>query len=232
MASRRASDRLIQAGQVTVNGLRVLQPGTLVDPEADRVSCEGRVVRLPERFTYLLLNKPPGYIVSARDPHHKRTVYHLLEDVPERIFPVGRLDRDTWGVLLFTNDGDLSHRLTHPAYEVIKTYRVAVKGRPSAEAVRRLRRGVRLEDGVTSPARAQLVKASGESSVLELSLHEGRKREVKRMCAAVGHPVRQLERTAFAGLTAGGLEAGQWRHLTGAEVRRLKRMVGLEETPS
>lgn len=224
VASRRASDRLIQAGQVRVNGLRVDHPGILIDSEADRVVYNGRWIRLPAVCTYLVLNKPPGYLVSAGDPHHRRTVYDLLEGIKARVFPVGRLDLDTRGVLLLTDDGALSYRLTHPRYGVKKTYRAHVEGVVSPGALRRLCEGVLLEGRLTAPAEVRLVEGNG---VLELTLREGRKRQVKRMCGEVGHPVRELERTVFAGITTGGLEPGRWRHLSRGEVAHLKQLVGL-----
>jgi pseudouridine synthase len=228
VASRRASDRLIQAGQVQVNGLRVDHPGILIDPEADRVVYNGRWIRLPAVCTYLVLNKPPGYLVSSGDPHHRRTVYDLLEGIKARVFPVGRLDLDTRGVLLLTDDGDLSYRLMHPRYGVKKTYRAHVEGVASPDVLRRLCEGVPLEGRLTAPAEVRLVETAGGNGVLELTLHEGRKRQVKRMCGEVGHPVRGLERIAFAGITTEGLEPGHWRRLSRGEVAHLKQLVGLE----
>lgn len=229
VASRRASDRLILAGEVRVNGLLVSQPGTLVDARADRVVCRGRRVRPPTACTYVILNKPSGYLVSAGDPHHSRTVYDLLTALSGRVFPVGRLDLDTRGMLMLTDDGDLAYRLMHPRYEVEKTYRAFVLGKPSVRCIRQLCQGVRLDDGVTAPAKVKLVGTAGGNSTLELTLHEGRKRQVKRMCEAVGHPVRGLERVAFAGITARDVGPGQWRHLTSAEVGRLQALVGLDQ---
>ena len=222
------SDRLIQTGQVQVNGRRADHPGALIDPEVDRVVYRGRQVRPPAVCTYLVLNKPAGVLVSAGDPHHGRTVYDLLKGISTRVFPVGRLDLDTWGVLLLTDDGDLGHRLTHPRYGVEKTYRALVRGIPPSGALRRLREGVAVEGGITAPARVRMAVTRGEDGELELTLHEGRKRQVKQMCAAVGHPVRRLERILFGGISAEGLGPGRWRHLTGQEVCRLKRLVGLE----
>jgi pseudouridine synthase len=227
VASRRASDRLIQTGQIEVNGRRVLHPGTRIDPDADAVCYRGKRVTPPAAYTYVVLNKPPGYLVSAGDPHHKRTVFSLLKAVRSRVFPVGRLDLDTRGVLLLTDDGDLSYRLTHPRWRVEKVYRARVKGRPSHAALQRMRDGVSLEDGPTAPAQVRQVASGRGDSVLEMVLREGRKRQVKRMCEAVGHPVLALERTDFAGITAAGLRVGGWRTLEADEVDALKRRVGL-----
>lgn len=228
MASRRASDQLIQTGKVEVNGQVVTHPGTRVDPNVDVVHCEGHVATWVATNTYVLLNKPPGYLVSADDPHHSQTVFDLLNDVQERVFPVGRLDLDTQGVLLLTNDGDLSYRLTHPRYEVDKVYRAIVRGRPSPEALGLLAKGVVLEDGITAPAKVKMLRQQGANAVLELTLHEGRKRQVKVMCAAVGHRVLELTRIVFAGLDVQGLKLGQSRHLKSQEVDALYALVGLK----
>jgi 23S rRNA pseudouridine2605 synthase/16S rRNA pseudouridine516 synthase len=230
VASRRASDRLIQTGKVEVNGAVVTHPGTRVEPGIDRVCINGEVIHAADQLTYVLLNKPHGYLVSAHDPHHGQTIYKLLAAIDTRIFPVGRLDLDTWGVLLLTSDGDLAFRLTHPRYGVEKVYRALVSGCPSEEALKILRNGVALDDGPSAPAKVRIVDVKGDDAVLELVLHEGRKRQVKRMFAAVGHRVRRLTRTHFAGLTRKGLKVGQWRHLTQGEVKELRESVGLEST--
>ena len=210
-----------------MNGEQVNQPGTRVHPERDVVSFDGERVVPPGAETYLVLNKPGGYLVSRSDPHHRQTVYDLLKDVAGSVFPVGRLDLDTLGVLLFTDDGDLGYRLAHPRYGVLKTYRATVKGVPDPDVVRQLCEGVRLDDGVTSPAEARLLSDRGDTGVLELILHEGRKRQVRRMCSTVGHRVLELERTAFGGITARGLDRGAWRALEEDEVESLRRMAGL-----
>jgi 23S rRNA pseudouridine2605 synthase len=214
VASRRQADELIKAGRVTVNG----RPGELNTFVAagDRVELDGRPVAR-QRLAYLLLHKPAGVVSTARDPRGRPTVVDLVPGDP-RVVPVGRLDADTTGALLLTNDGDLAHRLAHPRYEVAKVYVADVEGEPSDEALRKLAGGVELEDGRTAPARARRLGPSR----IELTLREGRKHQVKRMCAAVGHPVRRLHRRAYAGLTLGGLQPGRWRELTTAEVDRLR----------
>lgn len=221
VASRRRADELIKAGRVTVNGA----PGELatrVQP-GDRVELDGRPVGL-EPLTYVLLHKPAGVVTAARDPHGRPTVVGLVR-LPERVVPVGRLDVDTTGALLLTNDGALAHRLMHPRYEVEKVYEAEVEGAPSREALRRLAEGVELEEGRTAPARARVVtrwKRDGAAgATLELVLHEGRKHQVKRMCAAVGHPVRRLHRSSYAGLRVERLAPGEWRELTAEEVEGL-----------
>jgi pseudouridine synthase len=183
---------------------------------SDRVELDGRPLA-PEPLAYVLLHKPAGVVTTASDPHGRPTVVELV-DVPQRVVPVGRLDADTTGALLLTNDGPLSHRLMHPRYEVDKVYEAEVEGEPDAEALRRLAEGVELEDGRTSPATARRL---GPSRV-ELTLHEGRKHQVKRMCEAVGHPVRRLHRRAYAGLTLEGIAPGRWRELTAEEVAALR----------
>jgi pseudouridine synthase len=214
VASRRGADELIKAGRVRVNG-EVAGVATYVGGR-DRVEVDGSSVA-PEPLAYVLLHKPAGVVTTARDPHGRPTVVHLV-DVGRRVVPVGRLDADTTGALLLTNDGPLAHRLMHPRYGVDKVYEVEVEGAPDDAALTRLRDGVELDDGRTAPARVRRLAASR----LEVTLHEGRKHQVKRMCAAVGHPVTRLHRRAYAGLTLGGLAPGEWRELTARELEALR----------
>jgi 23S rRNA pseudouridine2605 synthase len=214
VASRRRADELIKAGRVRVNG-ELGQLNTFVQ-RGDRVEVDGSEVA-PQRLAYVLLHKPPGTVTTARDPRGRPTVVELV-DLPERVVPVGRLDVDTTGALLLTNDGPLAHRLAHPRYGVEKVYEVEVEGEPEDDALERLRTGVVLDDGVTAPAQVRRLARS----MLELTLHEGRNRQVKRMCEAVGHPVRRLHRSRYAGLTLEGLEPGRWRELEPFEVALLR----------
>jgi 23S rRNA pseudouridine2605 synthase len=223
VASRRRADELIRAARVRVNG----EPGELntVVGSHDVVEVDGERVRL-QPFAHLLLHKPTGVVTTARDPHGRPTVVELVPREP-RVVPVGRLDADTTGALLLTNDGDLAHRLAHPRYGVAKVYEVKVQGSLSSEDLARLREGIELDDGVTAPASAQVLKVDGRATLLQLTLHEGRKHQVKRMCEAIGHPVRRLHRSRYAGLDLEGLGPGRWRRLTVEEVAALRRGVGL-----
>jgi 23S rRNA pseudouridine2605 synthase len=223
VASRRRADLLIRAGRVRVNG-RTGELSTVV-AKHDVVEVDGvRVERQP--LSYLLLHKPPDVVTTASDPHGRKTVVDLVPSDP-RVVPVGRLDVDTTGALLLTNDGDLAHRLAHPRYGVPKVYEAELEGTPTSDELELLRTGVELEDGVTAPAEVRVVGRSRRSGRLELTLHEGRKHQVKRMCEAVGHPVRQLHRVRYAGLDLHGLEPGEWRELTKDEVAALRAGVGL-----
>src|SRR2546430_5171616 len=214
VASRRKADELIRAGRVTVND----EPGQLNTQvgRRDRVELDGRPVDL-QPLTYVLLHKPAGVLTTAHDPQGRPTVVDLV-DHPVRVVPVGRLDADTTGALLLTNDGELAHRLAHPRYEVDKVYEVEVEGELDDAALARLRDGVDLDDGRTAPAQARHLGPT----TLELAVHEGRKHQVKRMLAAVGHPVTRLHRSRYAGLDLEGLEPGAWRELESSEVDQLR----------
>jgi 23S rRNA pseudouridine2605 synthase len=215
IASRRKADELIKAGRVRVNG----DPGQLNTfvGASDRVEVDGKPVE-KQRLAYILLHKPAGVVTTASDPHGRPTVVELVEH-GSRVVPVGRLDADTTGALLLTNDGELAHRLAHPRYGVEKTYLADVEGEPHDAALRALEAGVELEDGRTAPARARRIGPSR----IELTIHEGRKHQVKRMLEAVGHPVERLHRTAYARITADDLRPGEWRELSAAELASLRR---------
>jgi 23S rRNA pseudouridine2605 synthase len=217
LGSRRACEELIAAGRVRVNG-EVATLGTRVDPEVDAIEVDGARIGVRQGLVHYLLNKPAGVVTTASDPQGRPTVVGLVPAEP-RVYPVGRLDADTEGLLLLTNDGDLAHRLTHPSFGVDKEYLADVEGRPSRGAVRRLREGVELEDGPTAPARVSLV---GDHT-LRITIHEGRNRQVRRMCEAIGHPVRRLVRVRLGPLSDRRLPPGRWRALTQDEVRALER---------
>jgi 23S rRNA pseudouridine2605 synthase len=217
VASRRAGEQLVREGRVRVQNVLVTDPARDVSAD-DLVTVDGEQVRDEGRRLVYALNKPSGVVSTARDPQRRPTVISLLPKTRARLYPVGRLDIDTTGLILLTNDGELANRLTHPRFEVPKTYRAAVAGPPVRErALRALRHGVELDDGPTAPARVRQVGANE----LEITIHEGRKRQVKRMCAHVGHPVRRLERIAFGPLELGDLALGHYRRLTADEVERL-----------
>jgi 23S rRNA pseudouridine2605 synthase len=216
VASRRGADELIKDGRVSVNG----EPGQLNTFVAarDRVEVDGKPV-VKQKLAYLLLYKPAGVVTTARDPQGRPTVVQLVPGEP-RVVPVGRLDADTTGALLLTNDGDLAHRLAHPRYEVEKVYQAELESEPSEEALRALAEGIELEDGRTAPAQALRLRPR----LIELSIHEGRKHQVKLMCAAVGCPVVRLHRSRYAGLDLSGLAPGEWRALSATEVEELRRL--------
>jgi 23S rRNA pseudouridine2605 synthase len=216
VASRRASEQIVRAGRVTVAGATVTDPAREVDAD-DAVAVDGRPLSpVHERVVYAL-NKPAGVVSTARDPQGRPTVVTMVPQT-ERLYPVGRLDIDTTGLILLTNEGDLAHQLTHPRFEVEKTYRAVVGGRPVRELeLQALRDGVELDDGRTAPAQVRRVSAD----TIEIAIHEGRKRQVRRMCEAVGHPVRRLERVAFGPLELGDLPRGRWRKLGAGEVDAL-----------
>lgn len=214
--SRRVCEELIEDERVTVNG-EVAVLGRRIDVEHDRVEVDGVPLSVQPGLVYYLLNKPAGVITTAVDTHGRPTVVELVPNEP-RVFPVGRLDADTEGLLILTNDGDLAHRLTHPSFGVEKEYIAEVEGAPSRAAIRRLREGVELDDGPTAPAQAALI----DQSVIRLVIHEGRNRQVRRMCDAIGHPVRRLIRTRIADLADRRLAPGEWRILEPSEVRGLE----------
>ena len=221
IGSRRVCDELIIAGRVTVDGV-VAEPGTRVDPDTQRITVDGTPVATRNDVVYYLLNKPSSVVTTADDPEGRRTVLDLVPDAP-RVFPVGRLDYDTEGLLILTNDGDLAQLLTHPKHGVEKTYLAEVTGAPTDAAVRTLATGVILGDGPTAPARVRVVQRSPHRTALELTIHEGRNRQVRRMCDAIGHPVTRLVRTRIGPLRDDRLGPGEWRALTNAEVRKLYR---------
>lgn len=223
--SRRACEQLIQQGRVAVNGIPAAL-GTKVDPTRDTITVDGTPLRPPQpRPVYLMLYKPRGYITTRKDPHAPRTVMELLKDAPAQVFPVGRLDADSEGLLLFTNDGVFANRLMHPRYKLPKTYLVWVQGIPSFRVLEQLREGVPLEDGTTAPAQLKPIRSKDGQTLLEIVLYEGRKRQIRRMCQAVGHPVQRLKRVAIGNLRLPrDLKPGQWRPLTDTELKLLTPM--------
>ncbi|MCL2882029.1 MAG: rRNA pseudouridine synthase [Coriobacteriia bacterium] len=246
-ASRRGSEDLMTAGRVTVNGQVCSELGTKVDPERDEVAVDGKLVTLADGTVNLILNKPTGYVTTMSDPQDRPTVAELVPtDQYPGLFPVGRLDEDTSGLLLFSTDGELAHRLLHPKWHVTKTYIARADGRITEKQLQRLREGIELDDGWTAPARAELIPETDDwtdevetsadnpdllqlrpyrASLVMLSIHEGRKRQVRRMLSSVGHPVTELARISFGPLALGDLEPGSWRLLTIEETAELEAAV-------
>lgn len=221
IASRRKAEQLILEGRVKVNGETVRELGRKVSPE-DFIEVDGKPIR-EEKKVYILLNKPVGYISTVDDPRGRRTVLDLVADVKERVYPLGRLDYDTSGLLILTNDGELTYKLTHPSFEVKKTYLVEVEGKPGKELAR-LEKGVMLSDGMTAPAAVAEVKTGKNSTSFLLTIHEGRNRQVRRMCEAIGYPVKSLKRIKFAFLELGDLPEGRYRYLTEKEIKMLQSL--------
>lgn len=223
IASRRDAEELIKAGRVTVNGKVVTELGTKVEPKRDRIAVDNKLIKA-EKYLYILLNKPKGVITALEDPQGRKTVADLVDKIPERIYPVGRLDYNTEGLLIMTNDGDLTNTLTHPSSEIPKTYLAKVQGYPPEEKLDKLRVGIKLEDGMTAPAKINIIAIDQEKELttLEIVIHEGKNREIRRMCEAIGYPVKNLKRIKIAFLTLEGLRRGQYRQLLPSEVEELK----------
>ncbi|MEN6327223.1 MAG: pseudouridine synthase [Syntrophomonas sp.] len=222
IASRRKAEALIADGRVRVNGEPITLQGYKIEP-GDRVEFDGHILNGGAKI-YILLNKPAGYLSTVQDPYGRPTVKELLEGIAERVYPVGRLDLDTEGLLLLTNDGEFSNKMIHPRYQIGKKYQAWVEGQVENQSLKQLEQGINLDDGPTSPAEVRVLQRKADMTLLELSIHEGRKRQVKRMCQAVGHKVIKLKRTNFAFLTLQGVEMGKYRHLTADEVDRLNNL--------
>lgn len=233
IASRRAAEGLIAEGRVSVNGTIVREMGTKADPASDDIRVDGRRIRTAEPIRYILMNKPTGYVTTRSDPQRRPTVIDLLRGVREYVYPAGRLDYDTEGLVLLTNDGDLAARLTHPRHGVERTYEARVAGVPDADAIERLRKGIPLDGRRTRPAEVKLLHRgrADRDSLLVMTIREGRNRQVRRMCEAVGHPVRALARTRMGPLSDKRLKPGMWRNLTLDEVQALKKTAGGKAGP-
>lgn len=229
-ASRRGSEDLMTAGRVRVNDVVVTELGAKVDPAVDRVTVDGVSVTIADAPVYLALHKPAGVVTTMSDPQGRPTVASFVpvKDHPG-LFPVGRLDFDTTGLLLFTTDGEIAHRLLHPSRHVEKVYRALVDGRTTEAELDRLRDGVALDDGVTAPARVKVLRSSGATTYVEIALREGRKRQVRRMFSKVGHPVLELHRVSFGPVTVEGLIRGSWRYLRPDEITALREAVGMAD---
>ncbi len=222
IASRREAEKIITDGRVAVNGEVVTELGTKADAGTDRITVDGKPIIVEGRKRYILLYKPVGYMTTMKDPGGRPIVIDLLKDINERVYPVGRLDYNTEGLLLLTNDGALANRLAHPSHEVDKGYLVRVRGQASPSQIKHLQLGVKLEDGMTAPAQVELFKESEQNCWISITIHEGRYRQVRRMCEAVGLTVVRLKRSRYGSLEIGELKPGQYRELTPVEVERLK----------
>jgi 23S rRNA pseudouridine2605 synthase len=223
VASRREAEKLITSGRVSVDGVVVTELGAKADPDTASITVDGKPIDLHPRKVYVLLNKPRGYASTRRDPHAPRVVTDLVKDAADSLYPVGRLDVDTEGLLILTNDGDFTLKMTHPRHKVPKTYRAEVRGLVPEETLLYLSHGVRLEDGMTFPAEIKpaVLNTARETSVVDITIREGRKRQVRRMFEAVGHPVIKLARVSFGNLKLANLRPGEWRFLTQQEVEGL-----------
>jgi pseudouridine synthase len=225
IASRRASEQLMLEGRVAVNGVTVRELGTKADPTRDDIRVDGRRIKIAERRRYLLLNKPRGYVTTRSDPQRRPTVLDLLRGVREYVYPVGRLDYDSEGLLLLTNDGDLAAQLTHPSHGIARVYEARVLGVPDAHDLARLSRGLVVDGRRTQPADVMLAptRRGASGATLVITIREGRNRQVRKMCEAIGHPVDQLRRIAIGPITDQRLKVGSWRDLTEGEVAKLRR---------
>lgn len=226
VASRRNCEEIIKDGRVRVNGVIVTELGTKVDPNTDEIEVDGKPIRR-ENHIYILFYKPTGVITSLHDPQGRKVVTDFLQGVQERVYPVGRLDYDTSGLLLLTNDGEFANKIAHPSYEMDKVYRAWVRGIPTPEQVKRLATGIELDDGMTAPGEARILEVdqAKKRAHLELTIHEGRNRQVRRMCEAIGHPVISLERIRLGTLTLEGLKKGAYRFLTRQEVEHIQQVL-------
>jgi len=223
-ASRRKAEELIRQGRVEVNGSCITDMGIKVSRE-DRVLVDGKPVEPEENKIYIVLNKPRGYVTTVKDQFGRASVLDLVQNIKERIYPVGRLDYDTSGLLILTNDGDLTHRLTHPSHELNKVYTAEISGVPDSSDIDSFKKGIKIEDYITSPALIRMLEKKDKTSIVEIIIHEGRNRQVRKMCDAIGHPVIRLTRTAIGSLILGNLAEGKWRYLNDEEIRILKGKV-------
>lgn len=221
VASRRTAEQLIKEGKLAVDGRTVTEMGCQVDPAKHRITFEGKPLPVPEEKIYILLNKPTGYVTTMSDPQGRPIVTSLLEGISARVFPVGRLDLDTEGALLMTNDGELAQRIIHPRYEVNKTYVAKVKGRPSWEKLRQLEKGIEIDGQKTWPATINVLESTSSFTSIEIIIHEGKKRQVRKMFATIGHPVLELKRTAYGRLKLGKIALGKYRFLSSKDLKKI-----------
>lgn len=224
VTSRRKAEELILEGKVKVNNKIVKELGTSVDPDKDNVKVNDKRIQVEGRKVYIMLNKPIGFVTTLKDEKDRRIVTDLIEGVKERIYPVGRLDADTTGLLILTNDGDLAYKLTHPSKEILKRYIAIVEGVPNKWELEKFRRGLLIDGKITAEAYVKIAKRYDTESILDISIHEGRNRQVKKMCEAINHPVKKLKRVAIGELELGGLDIGNWRYLEDDEIEYLMKL--------
>lgn len=227
VASRRMSEEIIKSGRVAVNGKIVTEMGVKIKIGTDKVTVDGKDITPEEEHVYLMLNKPEGYVTTAHDPQGRPTVLDLVAEVPQRVFPIGRLDVDTEGLLFLTNDGELAYRLTHPKFAVTKVYHALVTGKPSEDKLDRMRNGLKLEDGMTKPCTVKVIRRYNHKTMLEITISEGRNRQVRRMCQAIGNPIIELERVKIENIELSQVKRGQYRKLTLEELAPLMYKVQL-----
>jgi 23S rRNA pseudouridine2605 synthase len=226
VASRRKCEELIATGKVKVNGSLIIEPGCKVDKEKDIIEVDGKIIKVLDKKIYILLNKPAGYITSVKDQFGRPTVLDLLSGISNRVFPIGRLDYDTEGLIILTNDGDLTYMITHPKHNIDKTYRALVCGEVDLEDISAFERGIAIEDYFTSPALLEIVRHIKGNSIVDITIHEGKNRQVRKMCQAIGHSVISLKRIRIGKIGLGVLKTGEWRYLDDLEIDYLKTMGG------
>jgi 23S rRNA pseudouridine2605 synthase len=224
VASRRKSDELIKNKKVKVNGDIVDELGLDIDINKDIVEVNGEKIYLEDKKVYLMLNKPEGYVTTVKDQFNRKKVLDLVKNIDERIYPIGRLDYETSGLLLLTNDGKLTYKLTHPKHEIVKTYIGKLKGIPSESKIKEFEKGLKIEDYTTAPAKFKIIKKDKNSSICEMKIYEGKNRQIRKMCRAIGHPVLSLKRVSMGNIKLGNLKNGEWRYLTEDEIKYLKSL--------
>ncbi|HLR20421.1 MAG TPA: pseudouridine synthase [Tissierellaceae bacterium] len=226
VASRRKSESIILEGNVKINGRIVTKLGTKIDPKKDTVCVNNQIIKIESKNVYIMLNKPKGYVTTLKDEKCRKIVTDLISNINERIYPVGRLDKDTTGLLLLTNDGDLTYVLTHPSKEIIKRYIARVEGVPNKSQLHQFRTGLKIDGQLTSPAKVNIIKQYKHRNevLLDIRIHEGKNRQVRKMCQSIGHPVKRLKRISIEQLELGDLKVGDWRHLTLTEINYLKSL--------
>jgi 23S rRNA pseudouridine2605 synthase len=224
IASRRAAEEMIVEGRVTVNG-KVAVLGMKADPAKDHIKVNGKLISRSEPKIYLIFHKPRSVVTSLRDPEGRPTVRDYLKGIKYRVYPVGRLDYDSEGLLLLTNDGELASEILHPSRKIPKTYAVKVKGVPEDSGLEKLRKGIRLEDGMTAPAKVIRIGVTANNTWIEMTIHEGKKRQIRRMCEAIGHPVQKLKRTRIDGISLGELKPGEFRYMSSSEIQSIRKFI-------